>query len=252
MGSTRRAPYNQYLIYLALNVVVSVITVLLVLNVWDRRKETLQVTPTATVDVIAHVASAIPTASPTIPPSPTPVTYKVRLGDTLFAIALEFDVTVEALMAANGLTDPNTLDTGQVLVIPDLESPAFSQPTPILVANTPQPTVTPNPDAQAPRVVITGVEGTGVLEEEYVRLLNSGGEVSMAGWTIDDGRGREYTFPAFTFYSTGAVHVHTQAGEDTTIHLFWGLDEPVWTPGKMITLRDASGLVQSTFQLPGN
>jgi len=252
MGSTRRAPWNQYFIYLALNVVVSAITVLLVLNVWDRRKETIQATPTATMDVIAHVASAIPTASPTVPPSPTPVTYKVRLGDTLYAIALKFDVTVEALMAANGLTDPNTLDTGQVLVIPDLESPAFSQPTPILITNTPQPTITPNPDVQAPRVVIYGVEGAGVLEEEYVRLLNSGGEVSMAGWTIDDGRGRAYTFPAFTFYSTGAVHVHTQTGENTTIDLYWGLDEAVWTPGKMITLHDASGLVLSTFQIPGN
>ena len=252
MGSTRRAPWNQYLIYLGLNVVVSAITVLLVLNVWDRRKETIRATPTATMDVIALVASAIPTASPTVPPSPTPVTYKVRLGDTLYAIALQFDLSVEALMAANGLTDPNTLDTGQVLVIPDLESPAFSQPTPILITNTPQPTITPNPDVQAPRVVIYGVEGAGVLEEEYVRLLNSGGEVSMAGWTIDDGRGRAYTFPAFTFYSTGAVHVHTQTGEDTTIDLYWGLDEAVWTPGKMITLHDASGLVLSTFQIPGN
>lgn len=252
MGSTRRAPWNQYLIYLGLNVVVSAITVLLVLNVWDRRKETIQATPTATMDVIALVASAIPTASPTVPPSPTPVTYKVRLGDTLYAIALQFDVSVEAVMAANGLTDPNTLDTGQVLVIPDLDSPAFSQPTPILITNTPQPTITPNPDVQAPRVVIYGVEGAGVLEEEYVRLLNSGGEVSMAGWTIDDGRGRVYTFPAFTFYSTGAVHVHTRTGEDTTIDLYWGLDEAVWTPGKVITLRDASSVVLSTFQIPGN
>jgi hypothetical protein len=28
------------------------------------------------------------------------------------------------------------------------------------------------------------------------------------------------------------------------------LDEPIWAPGKVITLRDDSGEVQSTFHIP--
>ena len=250
MGSVRRSTRKEYLIYLGLNVVVSAITILVVLNVWDRTRAKPAVTATATIDVVAQVASAIPTITPTVPSSPTPHTYTVQPGDTLYGISVELGIPIEALMAANGITDPNTLDVGQVLIIPSLDSEIFSQPTPIVRQSTVVPTEISETEAPSPGVVIFGIEGVGVLEDEYVRLLNRGGEVLMAGWTIDDGEGRVYTFPAFNFYSTGAVHVHTQTGDDTTIDLYWGLDEAVWEPGKVIILRDASGVVQSTFQIP--
>lgn len=250
MGSVRRSTRKEYLIYLGLNVVVSAITILVVLNVWDRTRAKPAPAATATIDVVAHVASAVPTLTPTVPPSPTPVTYTVQLGDTLYGISLEHGIPVEALMAANGITNPDSISVGQVLIIPSLDSEIFSQPTPLVRQSTTVPTLTPESGDQTPGVIIFGVDGVGTLDEEYVRLLNQGGEVLMAGWTIDDGEGREYTFPAFNFYSTGAVHVHTQAGDDTTIDLYWGLDEAVWAPGKVITLRDATGAVQSTFQIP--
>ena len=252
MGSVKRASWKQYIIYLGLNVVVSAVTVLVVMSIWDRPEKTPPLSSTPTIDVVAQVASAIPTATSTVPPSPTPMTYTVQYADTLGAIADELDVPVEALMAANGITNPNAIDLGQVLIIPSVDSPAYSQLTPAPNLITPQATATPIPEAEAAQVVIYGVEGAEELEGEYVRLLNSGGEVSMVGWTLDDGEGREYHFPAFTFYTTGAVHVHTQAGDDTSIDLYWGLDEPVWLPGKLITLRDASGAVQSTFKIPNN
>ncbi len=72
----------------------------------------------------------------------------------------------------------------------------------------------------------------------------------MAGWTLDDGQGQVYRFPGgFTLYNKGAVSVHTKAGDDTAIDLYWGLAAPVWTPGKTITLRDPSGAAQSTFKI---
>ncbi len=45
-------------------------------------------------------------------------TYTVRPGDTLFSIAQRHGVTVEALQEANGISDPNQLRAGQVLIIP--------------------------------------------------------------------------------------------------------------------------------------
>jgi LysM repeat protein len=45
-------------------------------------------------------------------------TYIVAEGDTLGAIALRFDTTVDALVQANGITDPNRVTVGQELVIP--------------------------------------------------------------------------------------------------------------------------------------
>jgi peptidoglycan endopeptidase LytE len=44
--------------------------------------------------------------------------YTVQPGDTLYAIAAKFNVTVDALMTANSITDPSALQTNQVLVIP--------------------------------------------------------------------------------------------------------------------------------------
>jgi len=77
-------------------------------------------TPTATPPPLP-TATALPTATPvpTAAPAPTPpVTYVVRPGDTLKDIAFAFDVSVADLMQVNGLTEPDALQVGQVLVIP--------------------------------------------------------------------------------------------------------------------------------------
>jgi LysM repeat protein len=59
---------------------------------------------------------AEPSVAP--PPSSAPKTYKVRSGDTLGAIAREFDTTVKVLMQLNGIDDPRLLHVGQVLQLP--------------------------------------------------------------------------------------------------------------------------------------
>ncbi len=43
----------------------------------------------------------------------------VQAGDSLSSIAFNHGVTVDALMVANGLTDPDLVYMGQELVIPD-------------------------------------------------------------------------------------------------------------------------------------
>jgi LysM repeat protein len=42
----------------------------------------------------------------------------VRGGDTLAAIAARFDVSLQSLLTANGISNPNTVFAGQVLTIP--------------------------------------------------------------------------------------------------------------------------------------
>jgi len=53
---------------------------------------------------------------------PTPrqdsVQYIVQAGDTLGNIAMQYDISVETLMEANQISDPNVLDVGVVLNIP--------------------------------------------------------------------------------------------------------------------------------------
>ena len=53
------------------------------------------------------------------PVTPLPsVTYTVEPGDTLYAIAVKYGTTVQAIAAANNISNPNSIQVGQVLVIP--------------------------------------------------------------------------------------------------------------------------------------
>ena len=72
--------------------------------------------PTPTPTATPPSATATPEATPS--PTPTPTTYVVQPGDTLGEIADRFGVDVEALAAANDITDPGLIYAGQTLVIP--------------------------------------------------------------------------------------------------------------------------------------
>lgn len=52
--------------------------------------------------------------------------YEIQPGDTLGSVALLYGVTVEELLAANNLTDPNALEVGQVVSIPGGALPTTS------------------------------------------------------------------------------------------------------------------------------
>lgn len=66
-----------------------------------------------------------PTRTP-IKPTPNPTReglqdsglYAVQSGDTLGTIATRFGVSIDTLVAANALTNPDTLEVGQLLIIP--------------------------------------------------------------------------------------------------------------------------------------
>jgi LysM repeat protein len=76
----------------------------------------------------SHTVTKSPTPTPTVTKSPTPTptptattkpsSYTVVSGDTLSKIATRFGVTQAALMAANKITNPNSIQLGQKLVIP--------------------------------------------------------------------------------------------------------------------------------------
>lgn len=68
------------------------------------------------------------------------MTYTVKRGDTLSAIARKYGTTVEALVASNGIKNKNLIYAGQVLTIPTTqvnkpENKPVTQPTNDLVYN---------------------------------------------------------------------------------------------------------------------
>jgi len=66
------------------------------------------------------------TAEQTAVPVPVPteaVVHSVSAGDTLLGIAILYDVEMDAIMEANHLDNPDSLDIGQELVIPGIVLP---------------------------------------------------------------------------------------------------------------------------------
>jgi LysM repeat protein len=64
-------------------------------------------------------ASSSDDGAPEAEATPAPGTpYTVRRGDSAFTIARQFGVSIDDLLAANGIANPNHVEAGQVLTIP--------------------------------------------------------------------------------------------------------------------------------------
>ena len=112
-------------------------------------------------------------------------------------------------------------------------------------------TFTPSPTGQPAEVIVDAVIGVGVLDSEQVRLLRKGdGDLSLAGWRLEDGEGNVYTFPQLTLYKDGAVDLNTRTGQDTVVDLFWGLTAPIWRSGKTVYLYDSQNKLRETYTIP--
>ena len=91
----------------------------------------------------------------------------------------------------------------------------------------------------------------GDITSERVFLVRTGdGELSLAGWKLQDEDGRVFEFPQLALYKDGAVNVWTTSGSPTVVDLYWGLQNPVWKSGETVTLRDARGRVHATYTIP--
>ncbi len=115
--------------------------------------------------VITPVAT--PTTTPLAAPTQAPTTYTVKSGDTLYGIAAIFGVTVDDIVRANNIADPNVLSEGQVLKIPGRSAGGTATSAPAGTATpggTPAPQGTPPlppPNVTPPMGPTTGPGGAG-------------------------------------------------------------------------------------------
>jgi LysM repeat protein len=212
--------------------------------------------PTPTLDLAATTpAPAVATETPT-PESAAPpaeeVVYVVQPGDTMLVIATRYGVTVEDILAANNLNDPNFVFAGQRLVIPVQglvegvvpdESTSGDEPTPTVISTV----------AVAPQDVrIAAITGVGDLPNEQVILTNdSDTPYSLQGWQLQRGDGVAYTFRSdVPLFPGGSIRLHSGAGTDTSIDLYWGQSEAVWQAGAEVRLVSAAGDTLNTFLVP--
>jgi LysM repeat protein len=247
--------WKRLLFYLSVNVLVSACTMALVLYLWGRftsvRSEEADLPP-ASVPTVTLSPGPSTTPSPLPPATVALQAYQVQPGDTLGSIAEQFGVSVELLIEVNGLTDPNALGSGQVLLVPVTPAPPAASPT-----GTPGPTRETIPTRTSglsdedPQVEITAIVGAGALADERVVIRHNGeGELSLSGWLLESSQGDRFAFPQLTLFKEGAVSVYTRAGANNVVELYWGRTEPVWQVGETATLIDPQGNVRATYTIP--
>jgi hypothetical protein len=177
----------------------------------------------------------------------------------LFYIALNIMVSACTTLAVLWVWDrqqqtPVLASLGGALTQPTSPGPVIPTSGP---TQAPAETVPASPQAvetagePARLVVIDNVFGIGNLKAEYVLLKRTGeGEIVLTNWRLEDGSGNTYTFPALTLYANGAVQLHTAAGANSVVDLYWGRDAAVWEIGKTVSLYDDQGKLRATYRIP--
>ncbi len=103
----------------------------------ENTEVTAEPTPAATEEVTpAETEEPAATATEAAPATVEPVTYRVKPGDSLMAIAKQYGVDVVKLGQANRILNYNLITVGQVLVIPVEQETTEATPAP---SNTPAP-----------------------------------------------------------------------------------------------------------------
>lgn len=244
--------------FLLLNIVVSTVVVLGILYWWDSRQDGLDTAVSLPITVTPAFLqnTAVPqqtAATETPEPDDGPLIHIVQAGDTLGTISTLYDVSLDDIMAENGLTNPNIISVGQQIIIP-IGGVSTAVPPPTAVPEEPVlPTPIPTESVAAgeANVEITAVIGPNQLADEAVLLTNSGdAPIALQNWLLRDEDGHEYVFAQVTLFAGSDLRVHTAAGANIPTDLYWGLDEPIWTSGDIVTLQDGSGSTLITFEVP--
>jgi LysM repeat protein len=238
--------------------------ILTVLLVWGGASDPGSPTPTLTSTLLptAVTVAIAPTVPPTEAATPAPLVYTVKEGDTLSSIAQTHGVSIQDIVEANNLANPDMLNIGQELIIPGhFISPTAAPPTEEAATDeaslttapasdalpAPLPTLTPS---GPPVVEIWQVLGSDRLAVEIAVVHNRGGLASLENWTLSDVEGNVFIFPALTLFADGEVRIHSATGQNTPSDLYWGRSAPAWHSGELITLNSAEGNVVDTYIVP--
>jgi LysM repeat protein len=144
----------------------------------------------------------IPQPTPTPPPAPTPtlspaeatiaacetITYRVEPGDSLQAIAANYNVTMESIRKYNGLVD-DTVFAGRDLIIPLCERKPTPGPT--ATPTNPPPYNPPNLLLPADGAAFTAANDSVTLQWASVGTLRSNEYYQVTIEDITEGQGRK-------------------------------------------------------------
>ncbi len=168
------------------------------------------------------------------------VVYVVQVGDSLLGIASRYNVSIDAVVEANNLANPDFVFSGQRLVIPVSADAA---------ATVEAASATRQATSAGPR--ISAIEAAGTLANEAVLIVNeSNTPVNLRGWQLERAGGPSYTFGDVQLFAGSSIRVYSTSGEDNTIALFWTQPASVWSTGATARLVDVAGREAHTVPVP--
>jgi len=259
-GMNRR----QLAFVIILNALISLTIAVSVVWVVEQRRPDPELMAALTTPIAAPVIA--PTFTPTPgdaqpapvndAPSPTPNTavdaeeiYVVQPGDSLLAIANRLGVSMQAIMDANNLTNPDFVFSGQRLVIP--RSSAQAQPA----QSATQPPAQAATGALAPPVGaglrVASFAGAGSLPSEAVQIANDSDlVVNLQGWRLEKENGPAYQFGSISLFPGSGVVLYSGVGVDTSVALYWNQTAPIWQSGAVARLVNPQGQETTRLAVP--
>jgi LysM repeat protein len=251
---------RQLLFVVLLNSLISLVIALVVVWLAETRRPDLEelaarhtppppvvliATPTVEISVELLATPAPAPVEPTPVPAPVnqePEIYVVQTGDSLFGIAIRYNITVPQLMEANNLTNPDFVFVGQRLEIPRPGN-AGSNP-----GNSPSS----GGNAETPGSGVTvRVEQPGDLATESVLIVNeSNSALRLQGWTLGRVNGPIYAFEDVPLFPGSSVRLHSGSGPNDSLNLYWGRTSPVWESGAVARLFSPEGREAVSYTVP--
>lgn len=193
----------------------------------------------------AEVAVDSPTAAPQAPAVEEEI-YVVQAGDSLLAIAGRFGVTLQAIMDANNLTNPDFVFSGQRLVIPQGSAPLPTATTTSSAGSA--PSTVQNPGAG---IRVASFSGNGILASEAVQIANDSDlVVNLQGWRLEKENGPGYQFDSLSLFPGSGIVLYTGSGADTSVARYWSQAMPLWETGAVARLVGPQGQEISRLTAP--
>jgi len=172
-----------------------------------------------------RVATATPPAPPQENPEPVPAVevaepaheqarpstnYTVQRGDTLLAIALQFDIEVQEIISANAIANPSQIGAGQQLIIPGAGDSAGNSGGEARQSDASPASAVPAPPAQAGKIILVDIS------DQQLYAYTDGALTHQ--FTVSTGRAN----------STPLGRFQIRAKEDSAWSNIWAFWMPDW------------------------
>lgn len=159
--------------------------------------------PETTPTSVPAEATSIP-AAPATPVPAEGIQYVVRWGDTIYLIASRYGVSVEDIVDANGLGNPDLIRAGDVLIIPGASAPSDAPGVHIVRRGENLQSI-----AQMYGITVDAIaRANGIVNPNYIYV---GQRLTIPGATAESTGGQTYVVQQGDTLSSIAVRFGTTA-----------------------------------------